>query len=108
MFADWIDHQDVGDGEDFDIDGNLETAFLAWAQYEAENQDDEDSQSLYMPNLSPAGDEENERQPLPPFNDKTFPQDSPAGTFRGVTVCLCELIAGSDVDWDLEFDLHFN
>lgn len=60
-----------------------------------------------MPNLALPGDEEDEQQPLPDFNDKNFPQDNPAGTFRGVKVTLRELVLGSDINWDMQFDAHF-
>jgi hypothetical protein len=78
----------------------------SWLGLNTEHRDEEDAQSLIMPNLA-LPSEEDERQPLPDFNDKNFPQDNPAGTFRGVKVPLRKLVFDSDINWEMLFDAHF-
>ena len=45
-------------------------------------------------------DGEDLREQLPDFNDERYPQDSPAGTFRGTKVLLKQLMFSDDIDWE--------
>ena len=105
--GDCID-QDNGDkNDDFrNIDDNLDTAFLAWATYEAEKRDHEDAESLVM-DLRLPDEEQERRQPFPNFNDRQYSQNIPTGTFRATKVSLRDLVGNSEVDWDIVLTEHF-
>lgn len=94
------DDEDEDDPEFADIN----TAYNALLVYEARLRDEEDADSLVMDLV--VGDVADElRPPFPDFNDANFPQDRPAGTFRGIKVTLRDLLVDDDIDWESAFNL---